>query len=764
MTTQDVRQSALSRTRVALLLLAFLTTVTIAGQTWWAVEQDRQQTLASETTNSLIAVRLLEEHASQTLRDAAYTLDRVASTVQAYSKPGDSASIRSQVALHDIGHSRHLKALQYVGPEGLSWISSPDYPTHAALASERDHIQFLLRHPNHKGAVVGRPYASPYDSQWVIPVARGLLNTAGQSVGVVSVDIRLAYFGALYSRVAKENNASVTLVSDGGFILARSPFEARYVDRNISESHRLDTLRRSGVEGSFTDDSFVDDDEGAKLYTYRKLADFPVTVVYARDVATVLAPWERRTFERILLAALTIALTAALTYFLRMYIRRLQGTQNSLRESEVKFMSLFQQSPTPSVLARHSDGTFLEVNDAWLAQFGYQRADVIGRTGPQLQVWVDLKERTEVLNDLAINGSADRHEVRQRHRDGHAFTCLASARTFQSGAEKLFIFTLIDITRQREIEQEVRDINQQLERRVLARTEKLEVANQDLNVAMASLKAMQSELVRSEKMAALGSLVAGVAHELNTPIGNCVTVGSTLREQAEELTRSFKAGDLRRSMMQTFVENFMWGTEILMSSLTRANELIGSFKRVAVDQSSDQRRGFDLQITLQEVCLTLEPMYKNTPFDLTTDLAQGIAMDSYPGAIGQMVTNMVSNALQHGFDGRSRGRMHLRATLSARDEVTLYFSDDGLGMTDDTRKRMFDPFFTTKLGQGGSGLGMNIVYNIVHDVLGGTIEVQSVLGQGTHLMVVMPRVAPQATGANGPTGPTGESGPPPRAA
>ena len=746
------RQRTLTRTRMALLLFAAITTITITGQTWWAVNQDRQQTLASETTNSLIAVRLLEEHASQTLRDAVYTLDRVARAVQDSPKSNDADFIRSTVTRYDIGHSRHLKALQYVNPKGLSWISSPDYPSHAAQAVERDHIQFLLRHPTHQSAVVGRPYASAYDSQWVIPIARALFNQAGQPMGVVSVDIRLSYFGALYSRVARENNASVTLVSDEGFILARSPFEARYVDRNIADSPPLAQMRNSAAEGSFINDSFVDDDEGDKLYTYRKLADFPVTVIYTRDFDSVLAPWEQRTYERILLAALTITLTAALIYFLRANIRRLQGTQTSLHESETKFMGLFQQSPTPSVLVRHTDGAFVEVNDAWLQQFGYQRSQVIGRTGPELNMWIDPQERTEIINDLTLHGAADRHEVQQRHRNGKPIACLMSARAFQSGPDRLLIYTLIDITHQREIEQEVRDINQQLERRVHARTEKLEVANRELNTALASLKAMQSELVRSEKMAALGSLVAGIAHELNTPIGNCVTVGSTLRDQAHDLTQSFERGDMRRSMMQTFLENFMWGTEILMSSLTRASELIGSFKRVAMDQSSDQRRQFDLQVTLQEVCLTLEPMFKNTPFNLTLDLAPDIAMDSYPGALGQLITNFISNALQHGFEGRQRGHMHLRAATSGPGQVTLYFTDDGLGMTEDTRNRVFDPFFTTKLGHGGSGLGMNIVYNIVHDVLGGGIDVQSKLGHGTHITVFLPQVAPQSAAATGESG------------
>ena len=137
-------------------------------------------------------------------------------------------------------------------------------------------------------------------------------------------------------------------------------------------------------------------------------------------------------------------------------------------------------------------------------------------------------------------------------------------------------------------------------------------------------------------------------------------------------------------------------------------------------------------------------MYKNTPYRLSVELPDGITMDSFPGALGQLITNFVSNALQHGFEGRSLGTMQLRAQAMGDQELVLHFIDDGIGMTEDTRKRVFDPFFTTKLGQGGSGLGMNIVYNIVHEVMGGSIEIASVPGAGTHITVILPRIAPQA--------------------
>ena len=743
MTRSNLSERTLARTHLALLLFALLTTLTIAGQTWWAIAQDKQQTLASETNNGFVAVRLLEEHASQTLQDAVHTLDRVARAVRVGDPNESPTLIRSIVASHDIGHSRHLKALQYVSPQGTSWVSSPDYPTHQTEASQSSHIQYLLTHPADDTAVVGHPYASPYDSQWVIPVARNLYDPRGRAMGVINVDIRLSYFGTLYSRVAKENKASVTLLSNQGFILARSPFEARYVDRDVTDSLLLESLRSGPVEGSFEDTAFLDDDEGLKLYAYRRLASFPITMVYTRDHAQVLTAWESRTYERLLLAAFSIALVAALTYTLRVYIQRLQRAQCSLRESEAKFFGLFRQSPVPHTLVRRLDGQFIEANDAWLTQYGYRLHEVIGTTATKLKIWVDPSQREQLVLALAPTGKVDRFEAEHRHSDGSHVTVQTSGRILRIGDEDLILFTLVDVTRQREAELEIRNMNVELEQRVQARTKKLEIANAELSLALASVQTMQTELLRSEKLAALGSLVAGVAHELNTPIGNSVTVGSTLQHQVAELAQTFGKGELRRSTLQTFIENAQRGTDILMHALTRASELIRSFKRVAVDQASDQRRRFDLQLTLREVCLTLEPMYKKTPFDLTLALPDKVEMDSYPGALGQLITNFVTNALQHGFEGRERGQMHLRAVAEGPDTVTLLFSDDGAGMTQSTRNRVFDPFFTTKLGQGGSGLGMSIVYNIVHDVLGGTIEVASSPDAGTLITVHIPICAPR---------------------
>jgi signal transduction histidine kinase len=282
----------------------------------------------------------------------------------------------------------------------------------------------------------------------------------------------------------------------------------------------------------------------------------------------------------------------------------------------------------------------------------------------------------------------------------------------------------------------------QLEKRVQNRTVKLEQTNQELEATLATVKSMQSELHRSEKMAALGSLVAGVAHELNTPIGNCVTVASAIKDYTHTLLKDMQEGTMRRSTLERTLADSAEGADMLVRNLDRASELIGSFKRVAVDRSSNLRRHFDLSKNLAEILLTLEPMYKKTPFTMQRDFVDGLVMDSYPGPLGQVVTNFISNALAHGFEGRSQGCMRLSCRGLDDEHIEITFHDDGIGIAPQHQARVFDPFFTTKLGQGGSGLGMNIVYNIVTGIMGGKIELSSGPKTGTTFTLVLPRTAP----------------------
>lgn len=288
---------------------------------------------------------------------------------------------------------------------------------------------------------------------------------------------------------------------------------------------------------------------------------------------------------------------------------------------------------------------------------------------------------------------------------------------------------------------EVTQLNQELESRVEMRTHELVALNETLQKTIDDLKWTQDSLVRSEKMASLGSLVAGVAHELNTPVGNALTVASTLHDQTDEIVAEMKVG-LKRATLEHYIEGAKMASDLILRNLQRASDLVTGFKHVAVDQTSENRRYFDLQEMVQEVMSTLIPAIKKTPYKFESSVPKAIRMDSYPGPIGQVITNLVNNALIHAFDARDHGHIDLRVTWIDEQHVSMVFHDDGQGISPENLKKIFDPFFTTRLGQGGSGLGMSIVHNLIYTVLGGSITVESELGKGTSFIVNLPLIAP----------------------
>lgn len=282
-----------------------------------------------------------------------------------------------------------------------------------------------------------------------------------------------------------------------------------------------------------------------------------------------------------------------------------------------------------------------------------------------------------------------------------------------------------------------------LEEQVAQRTYELTEANAEVTQALANLKTAQRELVESEKLASLGRLVAGVAHELNTPLGNALTVVSALEDRWNKLDRMLTDNTpMRRSQLEELVKDTRRGQDILHRNVQKAADLVRDFKQVAIDQTSDTRREFELGQVVEDVLVMVEPSFKHTPYRIQTELAPALQMSSFPGALGQVLTNLLMNTLVHAFEGRDHGVVLVRCSRIDDREVELRVEDDGRGMDASVVRRIFDPFFTTKLGKGGSGLGMHIVHNIVTNVLGGQIEVVSSPGEGTRMMIRLPVQAP----------------------
>lgn len=283
-----------------------------------------------------------------------------------------------------------------------------------------------------------------------------------------------------------------------------------------------------------------------------------------------------------------------------------------------------------------------------------------------------------------------------------------------------------------------------LEERVEERTFALKAVNTRLQTTLDDLQRMQSLLVQSEKLASLGSLVAGVAHELNTPIGTGVTVVSTISDKCLELRRQIDQG-IRRSQLDAMIEDIATASALAQKSLQRAARLIHDFKQVAVDQTSSRRREFEMHEMLREVMAAVRLRHKHVPVAIEVNAPPGIAMDSYPGTLEQVLTNLIDNAVIHGAEGRSDCVVTIAA---ARQEsrATLTVTDNGNGIPAENLARIFDPFFTTQLGKGGSGLGLSIVYGLVTGILGGHIAVESVAGRGTTFTLELPLVAPERSG------------------
>jgi signal transduction histidine kinase len=279
----------------------------------------------------------------------------------------------------------------------------------------------------------------------------------------------------------------------------------------------------------------------------------------------------------------------------------------------------------------------------------------------------------------------------------------------------------------------------ELEQKIAVRTQALSQKNVELSETLSSLKQTQQQLVESAKLASLGQLVAGVAHEINTPVGIGVTAASTLAEETDKIGALYQTGAMKRSDLDNYMAVAATISKLLLSNMDRAATMIQSFKEVAIDQTSEERRTFRLHQYIDEVLLNLSPMMKKHGHAVTVECADGIEIDSYPGALSQVLTNLVMNALLHAFADGIAGMMSIRVGEPDAGSIELRFSDNGKGIPAENLSKIFDPFFTTMRGRGGSGLGLNIIHTLVTGSLQGQIAVESAVNVGTTFILRFPR-------------------------
>jgi len=455
---------------------------------------------------------------------------------------------------------------------------------------------------------------------------------------------------------------------------------------------------------------------------------------YGREYATILLIGGCGFLISTLIAALVVTLQRR-----RDIARRLRATLEELRalqDSAVVGIGLF------------SEGQILRCNRGLEEMLGYPHGALDGRpvtalvpTGPAVDPF-----------QCGAGGQRAYAELELVRRDGQSLWCMVNGRMLDPAAPaKGSVWVLADVSDRRKTEAALVESRQGLEyslREVAQQKAHAEQAHREMSGMVQTLQQAQASLITSEKMAALGALVAGIAHELNTPIGNSLLTATALADMVTDFERKLAdGGGVRKSMLDAHLADAKTACNIIATSLGKAADLITSFKQVAVDQTSDKRRTFALAGVLRDTLATYAAQLRRASCEVRVQVPETLEFDSYPGSVSQVVSNLINNAMLHAFEGRDRGIITI--TAAALDDTTaeLRFADNGVGMGSRTLNQIYDPFFTTKMGQGGSGLGMNIVYNIVTGVLKGTIRIESAPDQGTTVIITLPLRVPQAAAA-----------------
>jgi PAS domain S-box-containing protein len=407
---------------------------------------------------------------------------------------------------------------------------------------------------------------------------------------------------------------------------------------------------------------------------------------------------------------------------------------------------------------------------------GYKDEELKGRFSAVLEaIHPDDRERVEKEFHRHLSGQSTFYgsEHRLRCKDGYKWVYVRGSALWNDfGIPVRMTGSITDITNRKQAEESLHMLNERLEAKVEQRTQELMAMNEELqamnyelqqsNDTLANeiaerkrveedfattnrqlqktlnhLNKTQEQLIRSEKMASLGGLVAGVAHEINTPVGVGVTAATHLEKMTKEIKRIYEQGSLTKKRMADFFEDSAEAVSILLTNLDRASRLVKSFKQVSADQSSEMRRTFKVKEYINEVLLSLQPKLKKCKHQISVQGEEDFVLDSYPGGFAQIITNLLLNSLIHAYDEDGQGRIVIEFGQE-NSRFVLRYSDDGRGMKPAVVNKIFDPFFTTKRGAGGTGLGLYVVYNIVVQQFGGTIDCMSQIGEGTTFTIQFP--------------------------
>lgn len=384
-----------------------------------------------------------------------------------------------------------------------------------------------------------------------------------------------------------------------------------------------------------------------------------------------------------------------------------------------------------SAIRVDNTGIIHQVNRAVLIEFSVNKRQIMYQSVHQYFHPTELtQDKCHFCDAITKRRAISNEEVYLPQYQRWFLISLASVD--ESNRHTGMIQSLTNISEQKYHERQLQSHKLDLENTVTSRT-------QELQESFDTLVTTQEKLLEAKKMAALGGLVAGVSHEINTPIGICFTAASHLSDSTQALMDSVQMNKMTRKSFDSYLDEAQMSSDLMLTNLQRASDLIGSFKQVAVDQSSEKQRRYQVKNYIQEILTSLNPALRKQPITVIFENSHDFDIQSSPSALSQIVTNLVMNALTHAFEGQESGSITISIECDEQDMVHLAFTDTGKGIPADHLSKIYEPFFTTKRGQGGSGLGMHIIFNLVNHSLQGQITCSSVVGQGTTFDIVFPR-------------------------
>lgn len=669
--------------------------------TVWSVYSERNEQLAADTEHSAVLVRALEEHVSRTFDPIGLLLAQIARDLD---RRGGVKSIPPG-ELHDYLRSR-LPALPQVqgyfayGPDKILYALSA---TPKPPSVDGRHLDFVAAHDAGDGDAlfVGRPIVGRITGKPLIPVTRRASGPEGSFAGVVGAALDPEYLHAFYRSLGLQPGRTLALLRLDGYLLVRLPVLADTAPREVAAS----PLFREGLARSPSGTiRFVAIADGKdRIVAYRTIPKLGLVVTIGNEVEAALAPWRREAFAHFAILAGGLALAGTLLIFALAQLRRRENDERRTRESEERFHKAFDASPAAMSLISYPDARYMDVNKAWLATYGYDRSEVIGRSSVEFNLWVEPAERTRLYEGLERSGSLPGVAVRHRRKSGEIAEVLASTELVEIGGRQHVLAFNYDLTERKRAEEDIRRLNETLEQKVRQRTAELEAANRELE-----------------------SFSYSVSHDLRAPLRAMQGFSRALiQDHAAAL------GQIAQGLLQRIAD--------ASSRMTALIDALLALSRISRQELC--RRCVDASALALAVLGELREA--NLERKVEAKVAPGIRVNADPVLLRSVLENLLGNAWKY-TSKKSAARIEF-GCLEREGEHVLFVRDDGAGFDPDYADRLFGAFQRLHRPEEfeGTGVGLAMADRIVRRH-GGRIWAEASPGRGATFYFTLDDPGPDA--------------------